>query len=149
VLGLQARRMWLLLIFLLDAAASRASPRTRGRRRRSPLPRVRGRTLIFMAVGASAVISLLMRSAMPGNRVVPPDSTMLLYRSFLMSTSHCLMDWKVVSWMPSDSMPIIEGLNSTSGQRKRSLPMVMTCARRGGVGGALVSAGLCHALAAN
>ena len=35
-------------------------------------------TLIFMAEGASAVISLLIRSAMPGNIVVPPDSTMLL-----------------------------------------------------------------------
>jgi hypothetical protein len=29
-------------------------------------------TLIFMEEGASAVISLLMRSAMPGNMVVPP-----------------------------------------------------------------------------
>ena len=29
-------------------------------------------TLIFMLLGASAVISLDMRSAMPGNMVVPP-----------------------------------------------------------------------------
>ena len=34
-------------------------------------------TLIFIDDGASAVISLVMRSAMPGNIVVPPDSTML------------------------------------------------------------------------
>ena len=38
-------------------------------------------TLIFMLLGASALISLLMRSAMPGNMVVPPLSTMLEYRS--------------------------------------------------------------------
>eukprot|EP00878_Enallax_costatus_P043138 GHUV01050861.1.p1 GENE.GHUV01050861.1~~GHUV01050861.1.p1 ORF type:complete len:121 (-),score=18.39 GHUV01050861.1:43-405(-) len=34
---------------------------------------------------------------LPGNIVVPPDSTMLLYRSFLMSTSHFMMESKVVS----------------------------------------------------
>ena len=34
-------------------------------------------TLIFMLLGASAVISLLMRSAMPGNMVEPPERTML------------------------------------------------------------------------
>ena len=38
-------------------------------------------TLIFMEDGASAVISFDMRSAMPGNMVEPPDSTMLPYRS--------------------------------------------------------------------
>eukprot|EP00953_Heterococcus_sp_UTEX-ZZ885_P002597 1918-Heterococcus_DN1.PRE.1 len=40
-------------------------------------------TLIFMVLGARAVSSLVMRSPMPGNIVVPPDSTMLPYRSFL------------------------------------------------------------------
>lgn len=44
-----------------------------------------------------------------------------------MSTSHFMMELKVVSWMPALSRPIIEGWNSTSGHRKRSLPMVMTC----------------------
>jgi hypothetical protein len=39
-----------------------------------------------------------------------------------------MMELKVVSWMPLASMPTMLGLNSTSGQRKRSLPMVMTCA---------------------
>ena len=43
-----------------------------------------------------------------------------------MSTSHFMMELKVVSWMPALSRPIIDGWNSTSGQRKRSLPMVMT-----------------------
>ncbi len=44
-----------------------------------------------------------------------------------MSTSHFMMELKVVSWMPEASRPTIEGLKSTSGQRKRSLPIVMIC----------------------
>uniref|UniRef100_A0A1I8HJH4 CCHC-type domain-containing protein n=1 Tax=Macrostomum lignano TaxID=282301 RepID=A0A1I8HJH4_9PLAT len=79
--------------------------------------------LIFMVDGARLVISFCMRSAMPGYMVVPPDSTVLAYRSFLMSTSHFMMLLKVVSWMPDDSMPRKDGWNRASGQRKRSLPM--------------------------
>merc|ERR1712193_50476 len=82
-------------------------------------------TLIFMVDGAKAVNSLVMRSPIPANIVVPPDSTTLLYRSLRMSTSHFIIDWKEVSWMPLDSLPINEGWKSTSGQRKRSLPTVM------------------------
>merc|ERR1711971_889191 len=82
-------------------------------------------TLIFMVEGARAVSSLVMRSPMPVNMVVPPESTTLEYRSFLMSTSHFMIDWKVVSWMPLASFPIRLGWKSTSGQRKRSLPTVM------------------------
>merc|ERR1712032_444895 len=52
-------------------------------------------TLIFMVEGASAVNSLVMRSPIPGNMVVPPERTTLAYRSFLMSTSHFMMAWKV------------------------------------------------------
>jgi hypothetical protein len=33
--------------------------------------------LIFIVAGARAVSSFCMRSAMPGNMVVPPDSTVL------------------------------------------------------------------------
>src|SRR4051812_45224308 len=83
-------------------------------------------TLILMAAGASAVSSLVRRSAMPGYMVVPPDSTMLEYRSLRMSTSHFMMVWKRVSWMPAASLPMKDGWNSTSGHRKRSFPMVMT-----------------------
>merc|ERR1712060_642747 len=43
--------------------------------------------LILMVEGAGAVISFCMRSAIPGYMVVPPDMTVLAYRSFLMSTS--------------------------------------------------------------
>merc|ERR1711981_1245806 len=42
--------------------------------------------------GARAVISFCMRSAIPGYMVVPPDMTVLAYRSFLMSTSHFMME---------------------------------------------------------
>jgi hypothetical protein len=54
-------------------------------------------TLIFMLLGANAEISLLILSAIPGNIVVPPERTMLPYRSFLMSTSHFIMELYVVS----------------------------------------------------
>merc|ERR1712129_84212 len=82
-------------------------------------------TLIFMVDGANAVNSLVMRSPMPANIVVPPERTMLPYRSLRMSTSHFMMDWKVVSWMPLASLPMKLGWNNTSGHRKRSLPTVM------------------------
>merc|ERR1719481_384498 len=48
--------------------------------------------LIFMALGARAVISFCILSAMPGYMVVPPERTVLAYRSFLMSTSHFMME---------------------------------------------------------
>merc|ERR1712125_175611 len=82
-------------------------------------------TLIFMVDGAKAVSSLVMRSPMPANIVVPPDKTTLLYRSLRISTSHFMMDWKVVSWIPLASLPTKLGWNRTSGHRKRSLPTVM------------------------
>merc|ERR1719238_1553886 len=57
-------------------------------------------TLIFIVDGARAVSSFVMRSPMPVYIVVPPESTTLAYRSLRMSTSHFMMDWNVVSWMP-------------------------------------------------
>ena len=48
--------------------------------------------LIFIVGGARAVISFCMRSAIPGNMVVPPESTVLAYRSLRMSTSHFIME---------------------------------------------------------
>merc|ERR1719488_238407 len=80
----------------------------------------------FIEAGASAVISLDMRSAMPAYMVVPPDSTTFAYRSLRMSTSHFMIELYVVSWTPGDSMPRKDGWKRASGQRKRSLPMVMT-----------------------
>merc|ERR1712151_952869 len=83
--------------------------------------------LTFIEAGARAVISLDMRSAMPAYIVVPPDSTTLAYRSLRMSTSHFMIELYVVSCTPAVSIPKKEGWKSASGQRKRSLPMVMTC----------------------
>lgn len=62
-------------------------------------------TLIFIVLGARAVISFCILSAMPGYIVVPPDSTVLAYRSLRISTSHFMMELKVVSWIPQDSIP--------------------------------------------
>merc|ERR1712199_35130 len=82
-------------------------------------------TLIFIVEGARAVNSFVMRSPMPVNIVVPPDNTTFAYRSLRISTSHFMMDWNVVSWMPLASLPMKLGWKRTSGQRKRSLPTVM------------------------
>merc|ERR1712078_57511 len=54
-------------------------------------------TLIFIVESAKAVSSLVMRSPMPANIVVPPERTTLLYKSLRMSTSHFMIDWNVVS----------------------------------------------------
>ena len=83
-------------------------------------------TLIFMVDGAKAVNSHSMRSTMPSNMVVPPDRTMLRYKSSLMAASHFMIDWTTVSWMPLASLPMKFGWKSASGQRKRSQPTVMT-----------------------
>merc|ERR1711957_1137864 len=82
-------------------------------------------TLIFIVDGAKAVSSLVMRSPIPVNMVVPPDSTTLAYKSLRISTSHFMMDWNVVSRMPLASFPMKLGWKRTSGHRKRSLPTVM------------------------
>merc|ERR1712007_19633 len=46
---------------------------------------------IFIVDGARAVISFCIRSAIPGYIVVPPESTVLAYRSFLISTPHFII----------------------------------------------------------
>merc|ERR1712102_111941 len=82
--------------------------------------------LILMVDGARAVISFCILSAIPRYMVVPPDMTVLAYRSFLMSTSHFMMELKVVSWIPQASIPRKEGWKRASGHLNLSLPMVMT-----------------------
>jgi len=72
-------------------------------------------TLIFIVDGAKATTSLLTLSEIPSNIVVPPDMTMLLYNSFLTSTSHFMIDWKVNSWIPGYSFPNLLGWNKASG----------------------------------
>merc|ERR1719405_416748 len=82
--------------------------------------------LTFIEAGASAVSSFDRRSAMPAYMVVPPDSTVLAYRSLRMSTSHFMIELYVSSCTPAASMPRNDGWKSASGVRNRSLPMVMT-----------------------
>ena len=48
--------------------------------------------LIFMVDVARLVIFFCLWSAIPGYLVVPPDRTMLAYRSLQMSTSHFMME---------------------------------------------------------
>ena len=49
-------------------------------------------TLIFMLVGARVVTSFESLSAIPGYMVVPPERTMLAYKSFLTSISAFMID---------------------------------------------------------
>merc|ERR1712109_76065 len=83
--------------------------------------------LILMVDGAKAVISSCILSAIPGYMVVPPDMTVLAYKSLRISTSHFMMELYVVSWTPHDSIPKKEGWKRASGARNLSLPMVITC----------------------
>merc|ERR1719251_827346 len=69
--------------------------------------------LILMVEGARAVISFCILSAIPGYMVVPPDMTVLAYRSFLMSTS--LHDGVVGGLVDS------AGLHSKEGRLEESL----------------------------
>merc|ERR1712001_346920 len=82
--------------------------------------------LILMVDGAKAVISFCILSAIPGYMVVPPDMTVLAYKSLRMSTSHFMMELYVVSWTPQDSIPKKDGWKRASGARNLSFPMVMT-----------------------
>merc|ERR1719284_2166809 len=77
--------------------------------------------LILMVDGAKAVISFCILSAIPGYMVVPPDMTVLAYKSLRMSTSHFMMELYVVSWTPQDSIPKKDGWKRASGARKRSI----------------------------
>merc|ERR1719347_332508 len=82
--------------------------------------------LIFMVLGARAVISFCIRSAILGYIVVPPESTLLAYRSLRISMSHFITLLYCVSCTPDDSIPIKDGWNSVSGHRNLSFPIVMT-----------------------
>ena len=48
--------------------------------------------LTLIVDGAREMISFCIRSAIPGNMVVPPERTLLAYRSLRMSTSHFMME---------------------------------------------------------
>ena len=74
--------------------------------------------------GASVVVAnevdegekklLVVYSLMHVNLVVHPESDLLEYRSLLISTSHVLIDLKVVAWMQPSSIPKWLGWKSAS-----------------------------------
>ena len=72
--------------------------------------------VVSIAEGARDVSSSVMRSPMPENIAVPPESTAVAWRSFQMSTPHFMMEWKVVSRMPLAFLPTKLGRKSTSAQ---------------------------------
>lgn len=72
-------------------------------------------TLTFIEDGANVVSSLLNLSGIPGNIVVPPDITILEYKSFLTSISDFIIDLYDKSCIPGTSNPIKCGLKSNSG----------------------------------
>lgn len=73
--------------------------------------------LTFVVLRARAMISFCMLSKMPEYLLFPLDRAMLSYRSFWISTSHFMMELKVVLWMSQDSTPKKEDWISTSGHR--------------------------------
>lgn len=75
------------------AASLGASPKYTGLCTKNRMEGARaGPTLIFMVLGARAVISFCILSAMPGYMVVPPERTLLAYKSLRMSMSHFMME---------------------------------------------------------
>merc|ERR1719226_159215 len=79
-----------------------------------------------IAAGTRALSSFAIRSSIPGYIVVPPERTMFSYKSLRTSTSVAMIELKVVKWMPGSVFPSGCVLKSASGQRKRSLPTVIT-----------------------
>ena len=81
--------------------------------------------VIFTFIPAPATLDtyLFNLSVKFGNIVVPPDSTMFEYKSFLISPSHFMTDWYVISWIPGNYFPIRLGLKRASGHLKIGSPM--------------------------
>ena len=84
-------------------------------------------TLIFIVGGASWIISFSNLVLIPGYIDVPPDKTMFPYKSFLISTSHFMIELDFVSWIPLHSIPKNDGWKRASGNLILSFPIVMTC----------------------
>lgn len=53
--------------------------------------------LTYIVLRARAVISFCLLSKMPEYMLFTPDGTVLVYSSFQMSTSHFMMEVKVIS----------------------------------------------------
>lgn len=79
--------------------------------------------LILISLTASFCSSVSRRSPKPLVSVLPPDSTMLLYRDLRRSRSVRLMASTTIWCTPGYSSPIISGSNRISGARNRSVPI--------------------------
>jgi len=67
-----------------------------------------------MSLEASFYMLLCNLSENPGNMVVPPAVIIELYKLFLKSMSHFLIELITISWMPGNSRPILSGENRIS-----------------------------------
>merc|ERR1712184_113271 len=67
--------------------------------------------LILMVDGAKAVISSCILSAIPGYMVVPPDMTVLAYKSLRMSTSHFMMELETSESHGTFKIPKLKKVN--------------------------------------
>jgi len=76
-------------------------------------------TLIFIYEAAMLTISLLSRSDMPSNIVLPPERMMLLYKSLRMSMSQRKMDCYMSSCRPEVSFCMSFGWNRASAHLNR------------------------------
>eukprot|EP00697_Spironema_sp_BW2_P015101 gnl/Spiro4/5834_TR2976_c0_g1_i1.p1 gnl/Spiro4/5834_TR2976_c0_g1~~gnl/Spiro4/5834_TR2976_c0_g1_i1.p1 ORF type:complete len:100 (+),score=1.53 gnl/Spiro4/5834_TR2976_c0_g1_i1:3-302(+) len=80
---------------------------------------------IFIYSSSNSFLSFFILSFIFFYIFYPPYITIFYYISFLISTSHFIIYFYFFSFIPFFSLPISDGWNSTSGQRKRSLPMVI------------------------
>ena len=71
-----------------------------------------GGATTFTFLGANACISLVRRTSKFGNMVDPPHKTMLVYMSLLHPPHFMIVSYANL-WIPSLSIPIKFGLNST------------------------------------
>ena len=78
---------------------------------------------ILMSLTASFWTSVKSRSPKPLVRVLPPERTMLEYRSLRKSRSVRLMESTTIWCTPGYSRPMISGSKRISGARKRSAPI--------------------------
>lgn len=78
---------------------------------------------IRMSLTASFCTSVSKRSPKPFVSVLPPDSTMLEYKSRRRSRSVRLIESTTIWCTPGYSRPMISGSKRISGARKRSAPI--------------------------
>ena len=97
-------------------------------------PPIQQENLLFLGAMSVIVQSLLTNfpillwslSLNPVNNEVPPATTIELYKVFLISISHFLMEFTIISCTPGHSSPILSGLKRISGALNFSEESYMT-----------------------